>query len=143
MGKLLAISLLTTMTAAAFFQPMLMGKPREKELHQHERLKRRGGNVGLGSVYFRTKRAPAPDRVRWNACVPRSRWGASAPGGAAAGTRGQAKGHCPRPCGRGQLRRFNKPQPGEGARRRTAAKRIMPSPLAGEGTSTLQQTAAG
>ena len=29
MGKLLAISLLTTMTAAAFFQPMLMGKPRE------------------------------------------------------------------------------------------------------------------
>jgi len=40
MGKLLAISLLTTMTAAAFFQPMLMGKPREKELHQHERLKR-------------------------------------------------------------------------------------------------------
>jgi uncharacterized protein len=40
MGKLLAISLLTTMTAAAFFQPILMGKPREKELHQHERLKR-------------------------------------------------------------------------------------------------------
>jgi predicted exporter len=40
MGKLLAISLLTTMTAAAFFQPMLMGKPRDKELHQHERLKR-------------------------------------------------------------------------------------------------------
>jgi uncharacterized protein len=31
MGKLLAISLLTTMTAAAFFQPILMGKPREKE----------------------------------------------------------------------------------------------------------------
>ena len=40
MGKLLAISLLTTMTAAAFFQPMLMGKPREKELHHHDRLKR-------------------------------------------------------------------------------------------------------
>ena len=40
MGKLLAISLLTTMTAAAFFQPILMGKPRDKELHQHERLKR-------------------------------------------------------------------------------------------------------
>ena len=40
MGKLLAISLLTTMTAAAFFQPVLMGKPREKTLAQHERLKR-------------------------------------------------------------------------------------------------------
>jgi hopanoid biosynthesis associated RND transporter like protein HpnN len=40
MGKLLAISLLTTMTAAAFFQPVLMGKPREKDLAQHERLKR-------------------------------------------------------------------------------------------------------
>jgi hopanoid biosynthesis associated RND transporter like protein HpnN len=31
MGKLLAISLLTTMAAAAFFQPVLMGKPREQE----------------------------------------------------------------------------------------------------------------
>jgi hopanoid biosynthesis associated RND transporter like protein HpnN len=31
MGKLLAISLLTTMAAAAVFQPILMGKPREKE----------------------------------------------------------------------------------------------------------------
>ena len=30
MGKLLAISLLTTMTAAALFQPVLMGKPREQ-----------------------------------------------------------------------------------------------------------------
>jgi uncharacterized protein len=40
MGKLLAISLLTTMTAAAFFQPILMGKPREKELHHQEQLKR-------------------------------------------------------------------------------------------------------
>jgi hopanoid biosynthesis associated RND transporter like protein HpnN len=40
MGKLLAISLLTTMTAAAFFQPVLMGKPREKDLTHHERLKR-------------------------------------------------------------------------------------------------------
>jgi hopanoid biosynthesis associated RND transporter like protein HpnN len=39
MGKLLAISLLTTMTAAAFFQPILMGKPRDKELHHHDRLK--------------------------------------------------------------------------------------------------------
>jgi hypothetical protein len=29
MGKLLAISLLTTMVAAAFFQPILMGKPRQ------------------------------------------------------------------------------------------------------------------
>jgi hopanoid biosynthesis associated RND transporter like protein HpnN len=40
MGKLLALSLLTTMTAAAFFQPVLMGKPREKDLTHHERLKR-------------------------------------------------------------------------------------------------------
>ena len=31
MGKLLAISLLTTMAAAAFFQPVLMGKPRQQE----------------------------------------------------------------------------------------------------------------
>ena len=31
MGKLLAISLLTTMAAAAFFQPVLMGKPRERQ----------------------------------------------------------------------------------------------------------------
>jgi hypothetical protein len=31
MGKLLAIALLTTTTAAAFFQPILMGKPRDKE----------------------------------------------------------------------------------------------------------------
>ncbi len=31
MGKLLAISLLTTMAAAAFFQPILMGKPREQQ----------------------------------------------------------------------------------------------------------------
>jgi hopanoid biosynthesis associated RND transporter like protein HpnN len=30
MGKLLAISLLTTMLAAAFFQPVLMGKPRQQ-----------------------------------------------------------------------------------------------------------------
>jgi uncharacterized protein len=30
MGKLLAISLLTTMVAAAFFQPILMGKPRQE-----------------------------------------------------------------------------------------------------------------
>jgi hypothetical protein len=31
MGKLLAISLLTTMAAAALFQPVLMGKPREEK----------------------------------------------------------------------------------------------------------------
>jgi hypothetical protein len=31
MGKLLAISLLTTMAAAALFQPILMGKPREEK----------------------------------------------------------------------------------------------------------------
>jgi hopanoid biosynthesis associated RND transporter like protein HpnN len=42
MGKLLAISLLTTMTAAALFQPVLMGKPREQELRQHERRKAAG-----------------------------------------------------------------------------------------------------
>jgi uncharacterized protein len=36
MGKLLAISLLTTMTAAALFQPVLMGKPRE-ESSRHAR----------------------------------------------------------------------------------------------------------
>jgi uncharacterized protein len=35
MGKLLAISLLTTMTAAALFQPVLMGKPREEEVRDH------------------------------------------------------------------------------------------------------------
>jgi uncharacterized protein len=36
MGKLLAISLLTTMTAAALFQPVLMGKPREQSTrHVH------------------------------------------------------------------------------------------------------------
>jgi hypothetical protein len=31
MGKLLAISLVTTMAAAALFQPILMGKPRERK----------------------------------------------------------------------------------------------------------------
>jgi predicted RND superfamily exporter protein len=31
MGKLLAISLITTMAAAALFQPILMGKPRATE----------------------------------------------------------------------------------------------------------------
>jgi hopanoid biosynthesis associated RND transporter like protein HpnN len=40
MGKLLAISLLTTMTAAAVFQPVLMGKPREEDLEQHKRRQR-------------------------------------------------------------------------------------------------------
>ncbi len=39
MGKLLAISLLTTMTAAALFQPVLMGKPREESLQQHAKRK--------------------------------------------------------------------------------------------------------
>ncbi len=39
MGKLLAISLLTTMTAAAFFQPVLMGKPRAESLQEHARRK--------------------------------------------------------------------------------------------------------
>jgi hypothetical protein len=42
MGKLLAISLLTTMTAAALFQPVLMGKPREEEAQQHARRKHAG-----------------------------------------------------------------------------------------------------
>jgi len=32
MGKLLAISLMTTMAAAALFQPVLMGKPRERQM---------------------------------------------------------------------------------------------------------------
>ena len=37
MGKLLAISLLTTMTAAALFQPVLMGKPREESTRHARR----------------------------------------------------------------------------------------------------------
>ena len=37
MGKLLAISLLTTMTAAALFQPVLMGKPREESTRHVQR----------------------------------------------------------------------------------------------------------
>jgi hopanoid biosynthesis associated RND transporter like protein HpnN len=37
MGKLLFISLLTTMTAAALFQPVLMGKPREESTHHARR----------------------------------------------------------------------------------------------------------
>ena len=41
MGKLLAISLLTTMTAAAFFQPVLMGKPRGADAHA----RRKGGSA--------------------------------------------------------------------------------------------------
>jgi hypothetical protein len=36
MGKLLAISLLTTMAAAALFQPVLMGKPRQEQEPQQE-----------------------------------------------------------------------------------------------------------
>ena len=49
MGKLLAISLLTTMAAAALFQPVLMGKPRQ---HQPARKPRRdqrcaGGRLAL------------------------------------------------------------------------------------------------
>jgi len=39
MGKLLAISLLTTMTAAALFQPVLMGKPRDEETREHAQRK--------------------------------------------------------------------------------------------------------
>src|SRR5579863_1368770 len=39
MGKLLAIALLTTMTAAAVFQPVLMGKPREQQVRDHARRK--------------------------------------------------------------------------------------------------------
>jgi hopanoid biosynthesis associated RND transporter like protein HpnN len=42
MGKLLAISLLTTMTAAALFQPVLMGKPREEDVRAHARRKSAG-----------------------------------------------------------------------------------------------------
>jgi len=36
MGKLLAIALLTTMTAAALFQPVLMGKPRDQKMRGKE-----------------------------------------------------------------------------------------------------------
>ena len=42
MGKLLAISLLTTMTAAALFQPVLMGKPRQEDVVAHARRKSLG-----------------------------------------------------------------------------------------------------
>jgi uncharacterized protein len=44
MGKLLAISLLTTMTAAAFFQPVLMGKPRQEEARAYARRRRAGAS---------------------------------------------------------------------------------------------------
>jgi hopanoid biosynthesis associated RND transporter like protein HpnN len=44
MGKLLAISLLTTMTAAALFQPVLMGKPREEDVLAHARRKSVGAS---------------------------------------------------------------------------------------------------
>jgi uncharacterized protein len=44
MGKLLAISLLTTMTAAAVFQPILMGKPREEQAKQHARRVKAGAS---------------------------------------------------------------------------------------------------
>jgi uncharacterized protein len=40
MGKLLAISLLTTMTAAALFQPVLMGKPRQEQAQAYARRKK-------------------------------------------------------------------------------------------------------
>jgi hypothetical protein len=38
MGKLLALSLMSTLAAAVLFQPLLMGKPRDEELET--------GNVG-------------------------------------------------------------------------------------------------
>ncbi len=44
MGKLLAISLLTTMTAAAFFQPVLMGKPRDEEAREYAQRKSVGAS---------------------------------------------------------------------------------------------------
>jgi len=44
MGKLLAISLLTTMTAAALFQPVLMGKPRDEEAREHAQRKSVGAS---------------------------------------------------------------------------------------------------
>jgi hypothetical protein len=34
MGKLLALSLLTTLAAAVLFQPVLMGPPRERRAHK-------------------------------------------------------------------------------------------------------------
>ena len=55
MGKLLAISLLTTMMAAALFQPVLMGKPREQKPEPELSRKRRdasscGGHAARRSV---------------------------------------------------------------------------------------------
>ena len=44
MGKLLAISLLTTMMAAALFQPVLMGKPRAAKARASSSRKRRDGS---------------------------------------------------------------------------------------------------
>ena len=44
MGKLLALSLLTTMTAAALFQPVLMGKPRDEEAREHAQRKSVGAS---------------------------------------------------------------------------------------------------
>ncbi len=44
MGKLLAISLLTTMTAAAFFQTVLMGKPRDEEAREYAQRKSVGAS---------------------------------------------------------------------------------------------------
>jgi predicted RND superfamily exporter protein len=42
MGKLLALSLVTTMLAAVLFQPALMGPPREKPKRKSERAKAAG-----------------------------------------------------------------------------------------------------
>jgi hopanoid biosynthesis associated RND transporter like protein HpnN len=42
MGKLLTIALMTTMTAAALFQPVLMGKPREEAAQKHARRQHAG-----------------------------------------------------------------------------------------------------
>jgi hypothetical protein len=36
MGKLLALSLMSTLAAAVLFQPVLMGKPRDDELAKNE-----------------------------------------------------------------------------------------------------------
>jgi predicted RND superfamily exporter protein len=36
MGKLMFLSLLCTMAAAVFFQPVLMGRPRNVKPHEHD-----------------------------------------------------------------------------------------------------------
>ena len=72
MGKLLAISLLTTMAAAALFQPVLMGKPREEEprLQPKSRPTKRHSAAAL-TVQSRAVQVPtvaAPSRGHFGSC---------------------------------------------------------------------------